>query len=189
MDENLGLVIQALKDNHLYENTIIVFASDHGYHLGENNHWTKATIRELDTQVPLLIKVPGRERAISKTLVEYVDLYPTLAQLSGIALPADVDGASFYHLLEQPNSTHKAMALSQTARPWPSNKPVKQMGYSIRTEQYRYTRWVNVNSKEILAEEVYRIEQDKLQRDNLINHITSKELAHLRSLLTDKLMF
>ncbi|MBY6210931.1 sulfatase [Microbulbifer agarilyticus] len=187
LDDNLGQVIHALKANQLYDNTLIVFASDHGYHLGENSHWTKATVRELDAQVPLLVKLPGNQGAISNALIEYVDLYPTLSEFAGIGLPANVDGTSFHKVLQQPQLPHKTAALSQAVRPWPSNKPVQQIGYSIRTDKYRYTRWVDVKTQRTLAEEVYRINEDRLQRRNLIETLERGELDFLRGALATKL--
>jgi iduronate 2-sulfatase len=139
VDDNVGQLIKALKDNGLYDNTIIVFWSDHGYHLGENGHWTKATVRELDTRVPLIFRIPGQKPFTSHTLTEYIDIYPTLAELTHLPAPVNLDGSSFKQLFTEPSYQHKFAALSQTARPWPGNKPIKQMGYTIRTESYRYT--------------------------------------------------
>ena len=187
LDHNVGKLIQALKEHGLYENTIIIFASDHGYHLGENSHWTKATVRELDVQVPLLVRVPGSLGTVSDAMVEYVDIYPTLAELVDIASPDGGDGKSFKHVLNHSNQEHRLTALSQAARPWPSNKPVKKMGYSIRYDRYRYTRWVDVKTRKIIAEEVYLIEEDLLQRNNIIEQIDKEILNKLRKLLSNKL--
>jgi len=180
LDDNLGQIIQALKDNGLYDNTIIVFWSDHGYHLGENSHWTKATTRELDTRVPLIFRIPGQKPFVSTVITEYIDIYPTLAELSHLPLPANIDGRSFNQLFNDDSYKHKESALSQTARPWPSNKPIKHMAYTIRTDEYRYTRWINIKSQQVIAEELYHTEKDLLERDNLINSASEQLLQEMR---------
>jgi len=168
LDDNLGRLIKALKDNGLYDNTIIVFWSDHGYHLGENSHWTKATVRELDTRVPLIFRIPGQKPFTTSAITEYIDIYPTLAELVNLPAPVNINGRSFNQVFNGPSYQHKQVALSQIARPWPSNKPIKQMGYTIRTGKYRYTRWINVKSQQVIAEELYHTEKDPLQRQDLI---------------------
>jgi len=180
LDDNLGQIIQSLKDSGQYDNTVIVFWSDHGYHLGENGHWTKATVRELDTRVPLLFRIPKQAPFVSDAIVEYTDIYPTLVDITNLTAPHNIDGVSFKKLFSSDDYHHRKVALSQAARPWPSNKPIKQMAYSIRTKNYRYTRWLNVNSNKIIAEELYHSEQDPLEVDNLIHKVKPIELEKIR---------
>ena len=187
VDDNLGRIIKALKDNELYDNTIIVFWSDHGYHLGENNHWTKATIRELDTQVPLIFRIPGQKPFVTSSITEYIDIYPTLSELSNLPAPLNLDGRSFKPLLSDPSLKLKKSALSQVSRPWPGNKTITHMGYSIRTDLYRYTRWLKTKNEKIVAEELYHTENDPLESNNLINSATEKKLNEMRKLLDNKL--
>lgn len=187
LDDNLGLLIKALKDNGLYENTIIVFWSDHGYHLGENSHWTKATIRELDTRVPLIFRIPGQKPFTTSAITEYIDIYPTLAELVNLPSPDNINGRSFKPLFSDPSYIHKQAALSQTARPWPSSKPIKQMGYTVRTDQYRYTRWVKTKNQQVIAEELYHTEKDPLERHNIISSVDKQVLIALRKLMAQKL--
>jgi len=111
VDDNVGRIIKALKDNELYDNTIIVFWSDHGYHLGENSHWTKATVRELDTRVPLIFRIPGQKPFTTSSITEYIDLYPTLAELVKLPVPSNIDGRSFNQIFDDPNYRHKKAAL------------------------------------------------------------------------------
>jgi len=187
MDDNVGQVINALKDNGLYDNTIIVFWSDHGYHLGENSHWTKATVRELDTRVPLIFRIPGQKAFVSNALIEYIDIYPTLAELVNLPSTKNIDGLSFNKIFNKPSYKHKQVALSQTARPWPGNKPIKHMGYTIRTESYRYTRWIKINDNKMIAEELYHTENDPLERRNIIKSVREETLNELRILLDKQL--
>jgi len=187
LDDNVGRLIKSLKDNDLYDNTIIVFWSDHGYHLGENGHWTKATVRELDTRVPLIFRIPGQEPFVSNSITEYIDIYPTLVELASLPAADNLDGRSFTKLFTEANYKHRVAALSQTARPWPSNKPIKHMAYTIRSEEYRYTRWINTKSEKIIAEELYHTEVDPLERHNIIKSINEETLLELRKLMDVKL--
>lgn len=187
VDDNVGLLIKALKDNGLYENTVIVFWSDHGYHLGENNHWTKATVRELDTRVPLIFRIPGQKPFKTSAITEYIDIYPTLADICNVPSPVNLDGSSFSKLFSDPFSAHKKSALSQVSRPWPGNKPITHMGYTIRTDVYRYTRWIETKTQRMISEELYHTESDVLERQNLINPANTQTINELRKLLDTKL--
>ncbi len=168
LDTNVGRLLQALEDAGVSENTIVVFWSDHGYHLGENDHWTKVTPRELDSRVPLLVRVPGKAPGRAAGIVEYTDLYPTLVELCALPEVDGLDGVSFANMLDNPKSTTREAALTQVIRPWPARGAIEQIGYSIRDPDFRYTRWVDFGTRETLAEELYEHPQDSLERDNLI---------------------
>ncbi|WNC69171.1 sulfatase [Thalassotalea nanhaiensis] len=187
VDDNIGRLIKALKDNGLYENTVIVFWSDHGYHLGENNHWTKVTVRELDTRVPLIFRIPGQKPFKTNAITEYIDIYPTLADICNLPSPKNLDGSSFNKLFSDPFSAHKKAAFSQVSRPWPGNKPITHMGYTVRTDVYRYTRWIETKSQRMISEELYHTENDVLERQNLINSASSQSVEELRKLMDAKL--
>ncbi len=139
MDAQLGKVLDELDRLGLRENTLIVLWGDHGYHLGENGLWTKMTNFELGTRSPLILSAPGMKTAGQRTkaLVEFVDIYPTLAELCSLPLPKQLEGASFAPLLEKPDREWKKAAFSQYLRP--GKPPV--MGRSIRTRDWRYTEW------------------------------------------------
>jgi iduronate 2-sulfatase len=184
-DANIGKLLHALDQSGVAENTIIVLWSDHGYHLGENDHWTKVTVRELDARVPLLVSLPAGNPASTSAIVESIDIYPTLSELCGITPPAQIDGRSFGKVLVEPKSDFRHTALTQVCRPWFSKGAIEQMGYSIRAETYRYTQWVDFNSQEILAEEFYEIEADLLQRENLARNLSSDRLKALRKTMSE----
>jgi len=153
-DAQIGKLLAALKQLDLEENTIVVLLGDHGYSLGEAGHWCKATNFELDTHVPLMIRTPGIQPGATTALVEYVDLYPTIAELAHLAPPANLDGRSLVPVLDDPSAAGREFVLSQFSRPFRAGNP-DIMGYSIRTSNQRYTRWIEWQSSQLLAEELY----------------------------------
>lgn len=183
VDANVGQLLQALDESGLAENTIVVFWSDHGYHLGENGHWAKVMPRELDAQVPLLIRVPGKNSSRSSAIVEFTDLFPTLAELCGLPPHGGMDGQSFSHVVNNPSLGARKVALTQVCRPWPRGE-IEKMGYSLRNEQFRYTQWVDFKTGDTLFEELYDHSTDPLERKNLINDSSQQtNLTHLRHLM------
>lgn len=155
VDAQVGLVLDELDRLGLAENTIVVFMSDHGFHLGDHGLWQKGSLFERVARVPLIIRPPGAcaKNAVVKTPVELIDLYPTLAELAGLKPTQKTDGLSLAPLLQNPGAAHKPGALTQVQRnkpekgPYikdPSQRPpiVKAFdGFSVRTERYRYTEW------------------------------------------------
>ncbi|MGE0756593.1 MAG: sulfatase [Pirellulaceae bacterium] len=154
VDAQIGRVLGELHTQGLDKNTIVVLLGDHGYSLGEADHWCKDTNFELDTRVPLLVRVPGMKAGPTQALVEYVDLYPTLAALAELEPTDLLDGRSLVPVLENASARGRDMVLSQFSRPFRSGNP-EVMGHSIRTESHRYTRWVEWKSKKLLSEELY----------------------------------
>lgn len=156
MDAQLGIVLDALDRLQLADRTIVVFLSDHGYHLGEHGLWQKQSLFEPSARVPLMIRVPGSKSSgkTSPRIVELVDMYPTLADLCGLAPPQGLAGASLKPLLENPDAEWNKPAVTQVLR---SNRQAvanaekkkkkkapelaEFAGYSLRTAQYRYTEW------------------------------------------------
>jgi iduronate 2-sulfatase len=140
LDANVGRVLDALDRLGLRDNTIVVFISDHGYHLGEHGQWMKQTLFERSARAPLIIAGPGiaaRGRATSR-VVEFLDLYPTLAALTRLRAPEDLHGRSLAPLLKNPDAKWDHPAITQVQR-GPAGSTY--MGYSIRTERWRYTEW------------------------------------------------
>ena len=135
-DANIGVVLKALRDNGLEDNTIVVFWGDHGWKLGDHSSWCKQTNFECDTRVPLIVRVPGQlADHATDGLVELIDLYPTLCELAKIKTPPHCQGKSFASLLSNKNAQHRDSAYSV----YPTVE--KQTGHSIRFGDYRYTQW------------------------------------------------
>jgi iduronate 2-sulfatase len=154
VDAQVGKVLEGLRAAGLDQSTIVVLLGDHGFSLGEADHWCKDTNFENDTRVPLMIRVPGIKPGPSSALIEYVDIYPTLSQLANLSSPVGLDGKSFTAVLDDPLASHRDMVLSQFSRPFRAGNP-EIMGYSLRTDTHRYTRWINWQAKEVLSEELY----------------------------------
>lgn len=140
MDAQVGRVLDALERNGLADQTIIVFTSDHGYHMGEHGLWMKQSLFEESARVPLLIFVPGLTKpgTVVKAPVALIDLYPTLAELCGVAAPGNLQGQSLVPMLTDPSIPGRGWALTQVYR-WQTGEPF--FGYSIRTPDWRYTEW------------------------------------------------
>lgn len=162
-DTQIGRVLEALDKEGLADNTIIVLWGDHGWQLGDHGLWHKHTNFELATRAPLLISVPHQKTAGLKceAPVEFVDVYPTLADLCGIPIPAGVAGngqpglagSSLKPFIENPAATKTKFALSQYPRSAGKDGPV--MGYSIRDERWRLTLWRERTGAKIVATELY----------------------------------
>ena len=153
MDAQVGHVVDSLDRLGLAENTIIVFTSDHGYHMGEHGLWQKQSLFEGSARVPMLIVAPGTagKGSVVKTPVSHLDLFPTLAELAGIKAPANLQGQSLVPMLKDPNATGRGWALTQVVRggnfnrqgaaPATGDKGKRFFGYSLRTPRWRYTEW------------------------------------------------
>ncbi len=138
VDAQVGRLLAALERLKLLENTLIVFWSDHGYHLGEHGLFMKMSLYEESTRVPMIIAGPGVRAAANGCgrTVELLDLYPTLADLTGHAIPERLDGTSLRPLLENASAAWDRPAISQLTRG-------KGMAYSLRTERWRLTKWAD----------------------------------------------
>jgi len=146
--------------------------------LGEHGAWAKHTNFEIDTKVPLIIDVPGMqsEGAKSDALVELVDLYPTLCDLCGLPKPNNLEGYSFTPLLENAERPWKKAIFSQYPRSR-RNADKLVMGYTVRTEKYRYVEWMHVKSGEIKARELYDRSKDPQENTNVIDNPAYKSIV------------
>ena len=144
VDEQVGRLLDELDASGLADETIVVLWSDHGYHLGEQADWGKHTIFDVGVRVPLIISTPGRTaNRLSDAVVELLDLHPTLIELAGLPLPGAGDrggyalqGDSLVAFIDDPAVEARRGAFSQWRRDGND-------GYSIRTDAYRFSRWVN----------------------------------------------
>lgn len=173
MDAQVGRVLDELEKLGLRDNTIIILWGDHGWKLGEHAAWCKHSNCENDTSAPLIVSVPGMKHTGVRTdaLVEFVDIYPSLADLAGLRLPGHLEGTSFKPVLENPKRPWKPAAFSQ----YPRNH---LMGYSMRTDRYRFTRWVHSNDHSKLdAVELYDHRTDPQENTNIANNPENKALV------------
>ncbi len=154
MDAQVGLVLDALEKEGLAQNTVIVLWGDHGWQLGEHGLWHKHTNFELSARAPLLISMPGQKAAGRKSasLAEFIDIYPTLADLCGLPKPKDIEGVSLKPILEDASAQVRPVAISQYPR---QDAGKSLMGYSIRDEGWRLTRWRDRKDNTIHATELY----------------------------------
>ncbi|MBL9133331.1 MAG: sulfatase [Verrucomicrobiaceae bacterium] len=112
MDAQVGKVLDALEKSGQADNTIIIFTSDHGYHLGEHDFWAKVSLHDESARVPLIVSVPGKKPGVSDSLVELLDLYPTTAKLCGLEVPARLQGKNISPILDDPKATVHDTAFS-----------------------------------------------------------------------------
>lgn len=144
VDAQVGRLLDALDELDLADKTIVVFWSDHGYHLGEHNGvWQKRTLFEQCARTPLIIRAP-RQRGngqACRRIVEFVDVYPTLATLAGIEPPNNLSGRDLSPLLANPDASWNGIAVTQVLRPADNRLDSQVMGCSIRTNRWRYTEW------------------------------------------------
>jgi iduronate 2-sulfatase len=170
-DAQVGKVMAELDRLGLRENTVVMLWGDHGYKLGEFGAWCKHTNFELDTHVPLIVSAPGFAKgARSEAFVEIVDIFPTIAQLTGGKIPSGRDGKSLEPVLRDPRSDFRPFALTQYSRG-------STMGYSLRDERWRYTEWIQAGTKKIVARELYDHRDTQLPQRNLADNPEQAELV------------
>lgn len=177
MDAQVGRVLDELDRLGLRDNTIIVLWGDHGWKLGEHDRWCKHSNVENDTNAPLIISTPGMKHAGEKTdaLVEFVDLYPTLADVAGLTKPNHLEGASAAPLLSNPGTPWKEAAFSQYPR---SYQGKHLMGYSMRTSRYRFTCWVDRDDHtKVDAIELYDHKTDPQENVNIAGDPDNEKLV------------
>ncbi len=173
MDAQIGEILDALDESKQADNTIIVFTSDHGFHIGEHSLWGKTSNFELDARVPLIIAAPGHTDSRGKqteALAELIDLYPTLTDLAGLenGLSKKLEGASLVPVLKNPAASVKHAAFTQHQQPFygpPSNW--RAWGYSLRTDRWRYTEWRSIQDGNVIARELYDHQTDPKETRNV----------------------
>ncbi len=173
VDAQVGRLLDALDAAGLRENTIVVALSDHGYHLGAHGLWQKGDLFEGGVRVPLIVSVPERSGpnfargAGTDSLVELIDLYPTLAELAGLEVPAQIAGTSLVPVLVDPAASIResayTIALSRAGWIRPDWHYPSVLGETIRTERYRYTEWAGG----IMGMELYDYRADPEELTNV----------------------
>ena len=181
VDAQIGRLLSRLEELKLSENTVVILWGDHGWQLGEHGMWDKHSNFESSTRIPLIVRTPGHQSGRTQALIESVDLFPTLCDLAGLPMEGGLEGTSFVPLLEDPARGWKQAAFSQYRRVIPGyGKVAPGMGYSMRTDRYRFTEWM-VPGTEFRAYELYDHEKDPGENANLA------ELPEYRQLKQDLL--
>ena len=162
IDHLVGMVIRRLNELGVQDNTIIVLWGDHGWHLGDHELWCKHSNFEEATRAPLIIRYPGQANAGARchSPVEFTDIAPTLLDLAGFEIPGYFEGESLSGLFEDTSATIREGSLSQ----YPRNG---KMGYSLRTERFRYTRWTDSDGSDY-ATELYDYQEDPYESINRV---------------------
>ena len=174
IDAQVGKLIRKLEETGLADSTIVVIWGDHGYHLGDHNQWGKHTNFEQATRAPLIIYSPGNVTSVYEDPVEFLDIYPTLAELTGLKVSNVLQGQSLAGVLQGAEETLKTPAVSEY-------RSGGHASYSFRTERYRYTIWmdktstrpdqVDWNAANIFEEELYDYKLDSLETKNLAGEV------------------
>jgi uncharacterized sulfatase len=177
MDAQVGVLLAVMDRLRLWENTIVVLFSDHGFHLGDHGGlWAKLTLFEQSARVPLVIYTPMHDKQAGKSslrTVELLDVYPTLAEACGLSLPPGLEGKSLMPLLRQPNA-----AWNRPARTMVLHREVE--GHTVRTERWRYTEWAAGKQ----GVELYDHRADPREFNNLANDARySQTVAKMKKLL------
>jgi arylsulfatase A-like enzyme len=199
MDAQVGILLNTLDSLGITNNTIVVLWGDHGWHLGDHDLWVKHSTYEQATRSPLIISAPGIKAGKSSSPTEHVDIFPTLCQLAGLPIPKDLDGISLTPVMRNNKLSVKEFAMSQYPRRL-NNVEAKKlgytnpqlMGYSLRTDKYRYTLWMNhftskspFDAKKVYAAELYDYSKDPLEKINVANE---PEYAKISSSLNEKMI-
>ncbi len=176
IDAQLGLVLESLQAKGLEKDTIVIFTSDHGYHLGDHFLWGKVTLFDVGAKVPFIVRAPGitKPGTTSEAMVELIDIFPTLAELTGLTPPDHLQGISLRPLLNNPKLMGKRKyAYSVVSRG-------EQLGYALRNQRWRYGKWPD-------GEELYNLGRDPEEKNNLAGQERFAErLAEFRDLLAAK---
>jgi iduronate 2-sulfatase len=167
MDAQVGVVMKALDDAGLRDDTIVIFTSDHGYHLGEHQFWQKSNLHEEVTRVPMIIAAPGMTPSSSQSAVELIDIYPTLCSLLKLPTPQTVQGKDLVPLLKNPKAQVRTAALSMF-----------RGSHSLRGDRWAYMRY---SSGE---EELYDMQNDP---DQFINLVSNKEREQVKLRMREQL--
>jgi iduronate 2-sulfatase len=181
MDAQVGILLNTLDSLGLTDNTVIVLWGDHGWHLGDHDLWEKHTTFEQANRSPLIIAGPGLKPGSSSSLTEHVDIFPTLCELAGVAVPGHLAGKSLVPVMKDKKAQVKPYAMSQYYRNLSAAEAKKSgyaerklWGYAMRTNRYRFVMWMNdftstqpFSAGKVYATELYDMEKDPLEKVNV----------------------
>jgi iduronate 2-sulfatase len=188
IDAQIGLLLDRLEALGLRDNTVIVLWGDHGWHLGDHDLWCKHSNFEQATRSPLIISAPWLKAGKSGSVVEFVDVFPTLCELAGMPVPGHLHGSSLVPVMKNKGRSVKPYAVSQ----FPRGGAV--MGYTLRTERYRYTAWLGEDYRSdqpyrpelFTSGELYDYRRDLLETNNVLDaHDYRRVRRKLEALLGD----
>lgn len=153
MDAQFGKIMNALKEEGLEDNTIVIFTSDHGFFLGEHDFWMKVGLMEESSRVPMIIKVPGQKPGVCHSFTELIDLYPTITELCGLKIPKNIQGKSISKTITDPSHSVRDAAFC-----------VNKKSFLLRTDKYAY---IQHGEDASLGIQLYDMEKDPNQFTNL----------------------
>jgi arylsulfatase A-like enzyme len=168
IDDLIAELLDELEKTGEADNTIIVLWGDHGFHLGDHGMWGKHTTMEQANRVPMMIHVPGEKGGYATTLVELLDLFPTLAELAGLEAPGNLQGKSLVPVIHDNETDLGDVAISMYRRKG-------AYGYSMRTPRYRYTEWINPDGK-VVYRDLYDMQEDPAETRNIGKLPENREL-------------
>jgi iduronate 2-sulfatase len=186
VDAQVGLILDALDAQGLDQNTIVALIGDHGWHLGEHNFWGKHNTLNNALKAPFILRAPGHPEGIrSSALVEYLDLYPTLVELAGLALPDGLEGRSLTPLLNNPGQPwRESIVFYWNDRKLEDGKWRLVDAIAIKTDRFLYTEWRE--SGKIIDHMLFDHEQDPLESVNIADEPKSQPtIRHLHDLIEE----
>ena len=198
-DAQVGILLNTLEKLGVLNNTIIVLWGDHGWHLGDHDLWCKHTNFENATRAPLIIAAPGFKAGQTKSMTEHLDIFPTVCDLAGVPVPTYLDGKSLVPVMKDKKASIQDYAISQYPRKLKKEEKTKMgyddnkiMGYSIRTDRYRYTLWISdfttkspFDPAKVYAKEMYDYKKDPLEKVNVVD---AKEYGDVSKEMYDKMV-
>ena len=177
LDAQVGKVMAALKNSGKADNTIVIFTSDHGFHLGEHDFWAKVSLLDESSQVPLIISVPGKKPAVCHSLTELLDLYPTISALCGLPAQSRLQGKDISIMLDDPKHTVRKAAFSVA--------PMRK-GFLLREDKWAFIQYGETGKSGM---ELYNMKEDPKQYTSLAKDPAyQKTVTHFKAKMTDKLL-
>lgn len=167
VDAQIGKVLDALEEYGFAENTIVILLGDHGWFLGEHGFWTKQSNLKEGPHAPLIVRVPWKKSGLkTKSLVEFVDIYPTLCELTGLKAPVHTQGKSFVTLFENVDQPLKENVFFRSGD-----------GETILTQTHAYTEWINNKTGETYSRMLYDHRSDPEENENIVDRPENKKLV------------